>query len=73
MNLSFDFPESSGLAPARVSTVQTVVAKFTAMQEQPESPVRAIQRQPASEGRFAAMPDSVHAKLREALAGRGIR
>ena len=73
MNLSLDFPDPSGLTPARLSSVQNVVARFSAMLEQPDSPVRAVHRQPASEGRFASMPDSVDAKLRDALAARGIR
>ena len=49
-----------------------VMARFQALAEKAESPVRAIQHQPAREGIFAPVPDSIQPALRDVLKQRGI-
>jgi DEAD/DEAH box helicase domain-containing protein len=67
MNLSLGFPN-----PAAAS-LETVVTQLEAAHREPDSAVRAIHHQPASDGEFAEMPAAVDPKLREALEKRGIR
>jgi DEAD/DEAH box helicase domain-containing protein len=49
-----------------------VVQEFERLIDQPESPVRAIRRQPASVGTFVDVPPSIDERLRNALKQRGI-
>jgi DEAD/DEAH box helicase domain-containing protein len=49
-----------------------VMARFHALAAQSESPVRAIQHQPATEGTFAPVPESIQPVLRSVLQARGI-
>jgi DEAD/DEAH box helicase domain-containing protein len=73
MNLSLGFPEFSrelSLTPRQ--SLETVVSGFSELHRQPDSPVRAIHHQPASEGVFADVPAIVDERLRAALDKRGI-
>jgi DEAD/DEAH box helicase domain-containing protein len=56
----------------RVPALDTVVSRFRGALEQADSPVRAIQHEAASEGSFAAIPETVDTRVRKALAERGI-
>ena len=64
MNLSLGFPASVSL--------ETVVTQFQTAHRDPDSSVRAIHHQPASEGVFADIPSAVDPRLRAALEKRGI-
>jgi len=52
--------------------VSTVVARFRASHQEPDSPVRAIHHQAAREGSFAEIPAQVDGRLKTALEKRGI-
>ena len=74
MNLSLGFPEfSNELASSNKPSLELVVSRFQAAHREPDSPVRAIHHQPAAEGIFADIPESVDARLRGALEKRGIQ
>lgn len=60
------------LASTKACNLVAVVQEFERLIEQPGSPIRAIRRQPSSDGEFADVPDSVDPRLREALKRRGI-
>src|SRR3954447_1156218 len=64
MNLSLGFPAAS---------LETVVTQLQAAHREPDSSVRAIHHQPASEGVFAEIPAAVDPRLRTALDKRGIQ
>lgn len=64
MNLSLGFPAAS---------LEAVVTQFETAHREPDSAVRAIHHQPASEGEFAEMPSAVDPRLRQALENRGVR
>ena len=73
MNLSLAFPEfSKELAVAATPSLEAVVSRYQAVHQEPESPVRAIHHQPATEGAFTDLPACVDARLRAALERRGI-
>jgi DEAD/DEAH box helicase domain-containing protein len=73
MNLSLDFPEPSrDLAAAKLTALEALVHRFQITHREPDSPVRAIHRQPAAEGEYRELPAGVDERLRAALAGRGI-
>lgn len=73
MDLSLGFPEfSQQLAVASKPSLEAIVSRFRSAHQDPESPVRAIHHQPASEGTFAAIPEAISAQLRGALERRGI-
>jgi DEAD/DEAH box helicase domain-containing protein len=73
MDLSLGFPEfSQELSVASKPSLEAVVARFQSLHRQPDSPVRAIHHQQATEGVFADMPAAVDARLRIALEKRGI-
>src|SRR5687767_180698 len=73
MELSLGFSEfSQELAASSKVSLATVVSQFQSMHRERDSPVRAIHHQLASEGVFAPIPDAVDARLRTALAARGI-
>src|SRR3982751_6657634 len=63
MNLSLGFPAAS---------LETVVTQLQAAHREPDSSVRAIHHQPASEGVFADIPAAVDPLLVSALEKRGI-
>ncbi len=67
MNSLLPFPRfgsGQGLEPT--------LARFEQWMQAPDSPVRSVKHLPATEGEYAAIPDSIDATLREALARRGI-
>jgi len=66
MNLTLDL-----LAP-RAGGVETSVARFRERMADPDSPIRAIRHQPARDGEFADIPESVAPALRQTLVARGI-
>jgi DEAD/DEAH box helicase domain-containing protein len=73
MDLSLGFPEfSQELAVATKPSLEAVVSRFRSVYKEPDSPVRAIHHQPATEGIFADIPAGVDARLRAALEKRGI-
>src|ERR1035438_3581787 len=73
MNLSLGFAEfTQELAVATKPSLEAVVARFRSAHQEPDSPVRAIHHQAATEGEYAEMPAGVDARLRAALAERGI-
>jgi DEAD/DEAH box helicase domain-containing protein len=61
------------IAKAKESSLAAVVQELERLTGQPDSPVRAIQRQPAAEGTFCDIPAAVEPRLREALERRGIQ
>ena len=73
MDLSLGFPEfSQELAVSSKPSLDAVVARFQALHQKPDSPVRAIHHQPAAEGTYADIPPAVDPRLRAALDKRGI-
>src|SRR3954470_1263173 len=63
MNLSLGFPHAS---------LETVVTQFQAAHREPDSSVRAIHHQPASEGIYSDLPAGLDSRLVTALEKRGI-
>jgi len=53
-------------------TVNTVIARFRAAHQEPDSPIRAIHHQEAREGSFAEIPGHVDGRLKRALEKHGI-
>ncbi len=53
-------------------SLDAVVARYRSAHREPDSPVRAVHHQPASEGVYAPVPNPVDARLRAALEKRGI-
>lgn len=75
MNLTLGFPNDPQIerhALARGGGVEAAVVRFEQRMSDPDSPVRAIRRQPARPGEYVDIPESVHPTLRRMLAGRGI-
>src|SRR5579872_1255488 len=76
MNLSLGFPSEPAdierHALARRGGVEASIARFEQWMSQPDSPVRAIRRQPARPGEYVDIPESVHQTLRRTLPERGI-
>ena len=66
MNLSLE------LRPPGANSLQSVVTQFETARREPDSAVRAIHHQPASEGIYAGIPAAVDPRLKTALAKRGI-
>src|SRR5439155_13542484 len=60
------------LASTKESSLAALVQEFERLIDQPESPVRAVRRQPATDGTFQDIPVSVDIRLRDALKRRGI-
>ncbi len=58
--------------PATDSSIKGLVRQFEGLQKRPDSPVAAIRTRAAREARFADFPETIDARLREALAARGI-
>src|SRR6266566_5105981 len=57
---------------ARRTGLAGAIARFKEWMADPESPVRAIRRQPAKAGVFAEFPEPLAPLLKQALATRGI-
>jgi DEAD/DEAH box helicase domain-containing protein len=73
MDLTLGFPEfTQELSLAPRQSLESVVSGFSELHRQPDSPVRAIHHQPASDGVFADLPALVDPRLRTALEKRGI-
>ncbi len=64
MNYSLSFPQPQ---------LELTVERFREWMANPDSPVRAIRHEPAKEGKFAGMPESLDPLLRRTLEERGIR
>ena len=60
------------IAGAKELSLAAVVQDLERLVDQPDSPVRAIRRQPATEGTFSEIPAAVAPRLREALKRRSI-
>ncbi len=78
MNLTLGFPEPSGLLEnerilARRTGLAGAIARFEEWMADPDSPVRAIRRQPAKPGVFAGFPAALAPSLKQSLIVRGIR
>lgn len=74
-NLSLSFsnnPEIGQSLASRSGGVSAAIARFEQWMGSPDSPVRAIRRQPARAGEYEDMPDAVHPALRRALDQRGL-
>lgn len=73
MNLSFGFPDPpEAVSLTRRSGLESALARFEQAMADPDSPIRAIRRQPAREGEFVPIPGSVDPVLAQALKDRGI-
>ncbi|MBZ5585917.1 MAG: DEAD/DEAH box helicase, partial [Acidobacteriia bacterium] len=73
MNLSLGFPEfPQDLIASPKPGLDSLVARFEAAREDPDSPVRAVYHQPAADGIYREIPASVDPRLRTALERRGI-
>src|SRR5579859_5387995 len=60
------------LASQKECSLVAAVREFERLIDQPESPIRAIRRQPTSEGSYLDVPAAVDPRLRESLKRRGI-
>jgi DEAD/DEAH box helicase domain-containing protein len=57
---------------AKRQDLQSVVRQFELLMQQGDSPIRAIRRQPPTQGDFREVPDALHPSLKAALESRGI-
>src|SRR5258706_5906788 len=84
MNLTLGFPDPPELLAndlaeknhrilARRSGLAGAIARFEEWMADPESPVRAIRRQPARPGVFADFPEALAPALKQSLVSRSIR
>ena len=62
---------SLDLTVAPNPSLEAVVSRFEVAHREPDSPVRAVHHQAATEGEYADIPDSVDPRLRAALEKRG--
>jgi len=60
------------LASQKECSLVAAVREFERLVDQPDSPIRAIRRQTASEGSYLDIPAAVDPRLRESLKRRGI-
>ena len=76
MNLSLGLPGLPEPAQERILARQSglsgAIERFEQWMADPESPVRAVRRQPARPGEFAEFPETLAPSLQKALAARGI-
>src|ERR1700730_5806724 len=72
MPLSSEFSEALLLNPQQKPALNALVARFRSSHQDPDSPVRAIHHQPATEGTFSEIPPEVDIRLKKALEKRGI-
>jgi DEAD/DEAH box helicase domain-containing protein len=73
MDQSLSFPEfSHELSLRSQPSLEAVVSHFRTKHQDPDSPVRAIHHQPASDGIFAEIPATVDPRLGAVLANRGV-
>ncbi len=79
-NLSLNFGEPLQVqSPAvrnplarRDNSLERVVEQMETLRRKPNSPITAIHRQPAREGKFSDVPDTVDERLKKVLAERGV-
>ena len=71
-NLSLGFPEPPDLGLVRPAGLDVALARFEDLRSRPASVIRAIHYQPAAEGEYEPVPESVHPALRDALAREGV-
>lgn len=79
-NLSLNFGEPLQVQPPaarnplarRDGLLERVVEQMEALREKPNSPITAIRRQPAREGKFADLPEAIDQRIKKVLAERGI-
>jgi DEAD/DEAH box helicase domain-containing protein len=72
MDLSSAIPEALLLDPHQKPALNALVARFRSSYQDPDSPVRAIHHQPATEGSFSEIPAEVDVRLKKSLEKRGI-
>jgi DEAD/DEAH box helicase domain-containing protein len=73
MNLSLGFPEfTEELSHRSRPSLDAVVAQFRSAHLEPDSPVRAVHHQAASDGVYAEVSAAIDPRLRAALEKRGI-
>ena len=73
MNLSLEFTDgASAFGVARRTSVESSVAQFQQWMADPDSPIRAIRHQPAREGEYEPIPETVAPAIRAMLESRGI-
>ena len=73
MNLTLGFPEpAQERILARQSGLSGAIERFEQWMADPDSPVRAVRRQPAQSGEFAEFPETLAPNLQKALVARGI-
>ena len=78
MNLTLSFPDPTpdqtdpALNLRRPAGLDGAVTRFKEWMAKPDSPVRSIQHQPAREGEFLPIPESVAPALAAAFRRRGI-
>ena len=73
MNLTLGFPEpAQERILARQSGLSGAIERFQQWMADPDSPVRAVRRQPARPGEFAEFPETLAPVLQKALVARGI-
>ncbi len=72
MNLTVSASIVPGDFPRKSSGLEGAIARFEEWMANPESPVRAIRRQPARQGEFVEFPEGLAPALRQALLSRGI-
>ena len=68
-----DLAEKSDRTLARRTGLAGAIARFEEWMADPESPVRAIRRQPAKAGVFAEFPETLAPQLKKSLISRGIQ
>lgn len=79
LTLNFGEPPQKPLAPARSplarndASLERMVEELEALRAREDSPITAVRREPAREGRYAAVPEAVAPPLREVLSQRGIK
>ncbi len=73
MNLTLGFPEpAQERILARQSGLSGAIERFQQWMADPDSPVRAVRRQPARPGELAEFPETLAPVLQKALVARGI-
>jgi len=73
MNLTLGFPQpAQEKLLARQSGLSGAIERFQQWMADPDSPVRAVRRQAARPGEFAAFPETLAPSLQKALISRGI-
>jgi DEAD/DEAH box helicase domain-containing protein len=73
MNLTLGFPEpAQERILARQSGLSGAIERFQQWMADPDSPVRAVRRQPARRGEFAEFPETLAPVLQRVLIARGI-